>query len=212
MFIRLVLPFVFLALAVAGHARAMDPMWTHDVYAVREHNLDLVYVDVEDAVPSAFPALAREATRILAGVGVNARWRPGGHGAVAEDHELTVVLMNESGRRLHVASHILGATILNGSSVRTVWIYLPHVASVLGLDPAHPAGRKEEDAALLGTALGRVAAHEILHALAPTLPHSLSGLMAERLGRPALTGPVIEVPATFRQALHPGLLRRASVD
>ena len=208
MFMRLVLPFLFLALALEARAREMSPLWMIDLHTPPERTLDLVYVDVQDAAPQALPVLTREAGRILSQVGVNARWRPGGRGVVARDQELTVVLMADIGAA-RIPTHVLGATVLGDSAVRTVWVYLPHVAATLGVDP-NPSG--PGDAHALAVALGRVAAHEILHALAPRLAHSRKGLMAERLGRSALLGREVEVPLAFRQALYPVLVRRALAD
>jgi hypothetical protein len=207
MFMRLILPFLFLALALEAQAREMSPLWMIELQA-RPRTLDLVYVDVQDAARQAYPDLTREATRILAQVGVDARWRRGGHGAVAGHRELTVVLMAEIGSA-RIPSHVLGATVVGDGAVRTVWVYLPHVADTLGMsaDPSTPG-----EIQTLGVALGRVAAHEILHALAPALPHSRRGLMAQRLGRTALLGPDVEVPLAFRQALYPALVRRALAD
>jgi hypothetical protein len=208
MFMRLVLPFLFLALALEARAREMSPLWMIDLHTPPERTLDLVYVDVQDAATQTIPAFTREASRILAQVGMNARWRSGGRGVVAGNNELTVVLMADIGSA-RIPTHVLGATVVGEKAVRTVWIYLPHVAATLGVDadPFRPA-----DIHLLAVALGRVAAHEILHALAPRLPHSRSGLMAERLGRSALLGPDVEVPLAFRQALYPVLVRRALAD
>ena len=41
----------------------------------------------------------------------------------------------------------------------------------------------------MGTAVGRVVAHEVIHALAPYQAHAADGLMRSSLGRSALLGP-----------------------
>ena len=58
-----------------------------------------------------------------------------------------------------------------------------------------------------GRALGRVAAHEIVHALLPERPHDRAGLMSQSFGRRELTASALHA--------HPGLradLRRASPE
>lgn len=206
---RLALALVSLALALPVTAREMELPWVPEVFSLNERHLDLVYVDVQGSAPFALRGLQREATRILGEIGVNTRWRKGGPSVTASDQELTIVLLDRSPR---IPPHVLGATILNDKSVRTVWVYFSHVARALGIDPDRPGAWSGRDVSVLATALGRVVAHEIVHALAPQVPHSLGGLMAERLGRSALMGPGIEVPAEFRLALLPGYLRRASLD
>ncbi|HET8645188.1 MAG TPA: hypothetical protein VFO85_06850, partial [Vicinamibacteria bacterium] len=172
MFRRLVLPCVLLVAALPTEALGMDPAFIHEVASLHERSLDLVFVDVEGTVPSAFPRMAREASAVLERLGVRTRWRRGGHGIVASQHEITVVLMNSTAANAGVAPHVLGATLVGERTSRTVWIYLPHVAAALGLGARLPPDDKGDEVALLGTALGRVAAHEIIHALVPKLPHS----------------------------------------
>ena len=55
-----------------------------------------------------------------------------------------------------------------------------------------------------GRALGRVAAHEIVHALLPDRPHDRAGLMARSLGRRELTAAVLRAPGLLAD------LRRAA--
>jgi hypothetical protein len=64
----------------------------------------------------------------------------------------------------------------------TSWIYLDRVRWAMG-----HAGRPEPEA-VFARALGRVMAHELIHALAPDAPHAHSGLMCERLSPAALRG------------------------
>ena len=123
-----------------------------------------------------------------------------------------MVLLAHPGPRSSIRPHVLGATILKDDGAHAVWVYLPHVANALGLDPDRPTSWNAAEVSQLATALGRVAAHEIIHALAPDLPHTAGGLMAERMGRGALLGPSVEVPLEFQQALRPTLLRHASND
>jgi hypothetical protein len=211
MFKTLALVLLAAALAPTSGAWPLDPRGGPDYIVEPERRLDLVFVDVERAVPFAFKGLAQEVSSILGREGVGVRWRQGGRGVVAQERELTVVLLNNRGGG-SITPSTMGATRVDDGVVHTVWVFLPNVANVLGFDRRDPSQWNGQERAAFGTAVGRVIAHEIFHALVPDLPHSAHGLMAERLGRGALVGPWVDLPASFRVALRPALLRRASLD
>ena len=50
--------------------------------------------------------------------------------------------------------------------------------------------------------MGRVVAHEIVHALAPSLPHAVQGLMASRWAPSRLLDPILEADAATRLAIQ----------
>jgi hypothetical protein len=211
MFKRMFVAVVFMVLASQARGMGMGPHLFPE-YFEPPRELSLVYFDVEEAAPVVAEGLRREATRVLASLGIKATWRQGGLGVMTQQGELTVVLLARAGNNSRVRPDVLGATILGEDGARAVWLYLPHVEATLGLERRGGRGGDAIETLELGTALGRVAAHEILHALAPALPHASSGLMAERMGRVALTGPVVEVPREFQRAVRPGLPRHASND
>ncbi len=78
---------------------------------------------------------------------------------------------------------IMGLVLRDHALPSPVWVFVDNVGSTLGRRGAAPDGRE------LGVAVGRVVAHEVIHALAPGHPHSRTGLMAGMLGRAALLGP-----------------------
>lgn len=82
------------------------------------------------------------------------------------------------------------------------WRGTPREANAVG-------GRR---AARLGTALGRVLAHELLHTIAPDCPHTRSGLMAANLSRRALVAPGVGFDRTAERYLHRGLLAFGAVS
>jgi hypothetical protein len=167
-----------------------------------EPHLGLVYVDIGRAVPFAFPGLSREAESILRRAGVSVRWRPGGQGEpAAAEGELNVVMLDSrAGGAL--ARDVIGATRLDDGMVRTVWVYVPSVADVLDVDARRWERWSEVERDLFATALGRVVAHEILHALVPDRPHVPGGLMSEQLSRAVLVAPSVVVPPEFQRALR----------
>jgi hypothetical protein len=211
MFKRMVVALALLTVASPVRALGMGPHWFPE-YVESPRELSIVYVDVEDAAPFAQAGLARETSRVLSGLGIEVHWRQGGLGVVARPGELTVVLLGHVSTRSAIRPDVLGATIVKQDGARAVWVYLPHVAAILGLDAERVGSWTGAEVSQLATALGRVAAHELLHALAPALRHASGGLMAERLGRAALLGPNTEVSPEFQRALRPALLRHASND
>ena len=85
----------------------------------------------------------------------------------------------------------LASTSLGGL-VPTVWVYVPSVTHALDLELDAVATSLEAQR-LVGVALGRVLAHEVVHLLAPDVEHADTGVMRSRLhafyltrGRPAL--------------------------
>jgi hypothetical protein len=69
-----------------------------------------------------------------------------------------------------------------------VWAFVNNVKRAVGLDPEPGRDLAPCEHALLSRALGRVVAHEIVHAVAPDHPHDRRGLMKHSLSRGALLG------------------------
>jgi hypothetical protein len=85
-------------------------------------------------------------------------------------------------------------------------VYVPNVALALGLEPDEVPTSLEAQR-LLGVALGRVVAHEVVHVLAPQVEHAQAGVMRPRLhafhlaiGRPALEADCAEALAAGARA------------
>ena len=91
-----------------------------------------------------------------------------------------------------------------------MWIHVPGVRQAAGVG----AGVLEaNDGFRLGVALGRVIAHELVHALAPSVPHG-EGLMKSRLTRADLTtsAPVTPLLAALVRAALAGVPGPARPD
>jgi hypothetical protein len=144
---------------------------------------------------ASVPALTRAVMRhelgtLLAPASLGLSWRLARPSDETEPDELRVVLMRRRG--IGGDARALGSTSQASATAPTIWIYVPTLAHALGLDlPA--VATSLEDQRLLGVALGRVLAHEVVHLLAPEVGHADAGVMRERLhaffltrGRPAL--------------------------
>lgn len=176
-------------------ARAEDP-------GRRSPVLRAVWVDTSSAVDAH--ALIAEARRLFAAMGVELDMRVGSPAAeVDPGFELRVVgVPNDVAHR---SAAPLGETPTGGS--RTVWVDCGRVAEVLEERNRHPV-----TARVLGTAAGRVAVHELVHAIAPERGHARSGLMAPRFGIEALEGPTLVVDTATRRAVEQHLAVRDAGD
>jgi hypothetical protein len=169
--------------------------------------LRAVWVDVAGVAPFSFEAMARESASILQDVGIDLSWERVEVGVLPEDADLTVVLLNSRpSAGLH--ARCMGAAKPD-EAPRAAWVFLPNVLWALGVDP-RPGPWSAADAREVGVALGRVAAHEIFHTLAPRLGHASQGLMSERLGRADLQRVRISLDESSRRAIHSALAKRVA--
>ena len=164
----------------------------------------LVWMDPTSAALGTEAVVRPEVTRLLREMGVAGSWRKGGPHEVAQPGELRVIFLDRPAASEHGVP-VLGATPTSFLADRFVWVHVPSVRAAAGvasqrtgpsLDP-HSARR-------LGIAMARVIAHEVVHALAPTVPHG-TGLMASRLDRATMTAPSIKVDPEVGLALRNAL-------
>ena len=166
--------------------------------------LSLVWCDPTD-VASGTESLARaEAQALLGRMGAQVTWRRGGAGELRRGDEVWVVLLGE-GPASGSYPHVLGATPRRRQAHPLVWVRVPHVRSAVGISPTRPLlGLPLADRRLFAVALGRVIAHEVVHAVVPSLPHG-PGLMADVLGRRELTAATIALDPDAVLALRAAL-------
>jgi hypothetical protein len=127
--------------------------------------------------------VAEEVQGIFRGLGVETSWRTGGNFGGGEVPEVPVILLSRdpmAGRR-----GVLGLVVRDQEPQRAVWLFGAAVREVLS--PA-PSGLQAVNPDVLDRALARIAAHEIVHAIAPEAPHARDGLMRHALSRQILVG------------------------
>jgi hypothetical protein len=144
--------------------------------------LHLVWIDVLGLAPYAFENAAQETSAILADAGVTAAWRLGDASTVTSGDELKVVLMAGVANGARLPEHVMGGT-RGGAQSHTTWIYLSNVIWALGLHDRGPRRLSLQEEEQVARAVGRVVAHEIVHAVSPEVAHHSGGLMADKLGR-----------------------------
>jgi hypothetical protein len=132
-------------------------------------------------VATGLEVVARaEASSLLRKMGVRVSWRRGEAGEAARPGEVRAILLDR-GVAFAPGRPVLGATPTRFEGAPFVWVHVPSVRVAMGLPPDGPTAAVEPCLVrALGVALGRVVAHELVHALAPSVPHG-TGLMSERL-------------------------------
>jgi hypothetical protein len=162
----------------------------------------IVWIDLAGTPAAVEMGAQREAGRLLRQLGIEASWRHGAPADVLEEGELAVVLVPRD-RAAKSGAFVLGACNARSSTPRA-WVFLDSLRLTLGLRTLDAPA----DSADLGVALGRIVAHEVVHAVAPGLDHAHDGLMSARFDRAALLGPILTIDPTTRRLL----LRRSAVQ
>jgi len=170
-------------------------------------SLALVWIDGAGAAAGSERPARDEAVRLLRAMGVDAAWRTGSPAGTTRPGEVRVIFLDRGAvdRR---GAPVLGSTPSRFEGEPFFWVHVPSIRGALGLDPRRTLGLADlRDRHLLGIALGRVIAHETVHALAPGIPHG-AGLMAPLLKRGDLTSKGLRVPTALGEAFLAALAGR----
>jgi hypothetical protein len=175
--------------------------------------LELLWFDPTHALPAAATdAVVNEVRRIFETLGVDVGFRAASAETTYEDDgavpEIPVILLADDPIVARRASRVLGLVVRNQEPSRAVWAFLENVRWTLGHDRGRelPAATRELG---IGQALGRVVAHEVIHALAPAEPHARNGLMGHAMNRAFLLGNGAPLDARCARAFLSGLAARS---
>lgn len=124
--------------------------------------------------------------------------------AAPQGRAVSATLYPEIPKHWRVHRHALGVAVGAPKEGRSVFLSVGAAKRALGLRrsgrrawPGHgPWARR------LGRALGRVLAHELVHAVAPDCPHTHGGLMSARLSRRLLLAPGVGFDETAQRHLR----------
>jgi hypothetical protein len=176
-----------------GFERGGGPGELPALGAGRRPDLTLLWYDPTALLPpGARDSAGQEVRGIFRGLGVEVEFTvaaPETTYGEGPQPEIPVILLGEDPVRERRPQRVMGLVVRNQRPMRAVWAFLEPVRWTLGLaqrGPVRPvAGFEEQD---LGLAIGRVVAHEVIHAIAPEEPHSRDGLMNHSLDRAFLLG------------------------
>lgn len=164
----------------------------------------LVWIDPARVATGVEAGARDEARSILKKMGLSVAWRRGDAAEVARPGEVRVILLDRAAARAPGVL-VLGATPATFEGEPFVWVHVPSVRAVVGLRPDGPPATVEPPLTrAFGVALGRVVAHELVHALAPSVPHG-TGLMSEKLTRRQLTAVTLPVAPEIGLAVRAAL-------
>jgi hypothetical protein len=172
--------------------------------AVERPSLRLVWMDPAGAAVGVDARARDEAEALLGRLGVRVSWRRGVPAEPVEPGEVVVVLLDRATADAD-GKPVLGATPVRFDGARFVWVHVPGVRVIVGLDP-----RRSEPAIdpwssrVLALALGRVVAHELVHAVAPSVPHG-TGLMSASFTGRQLTAASIDLEPEVGPAVRAAL-------
>jgi hypothetical protein len=153
----------------------------------RPADLTLVFFDPAGVLRTGFEPLAEEVRSIFRGLGVEVSWRADGSYGESPIPEVPVILLERRPGRRPGPERIMGLVMRDQQPQRAVWLFAENVRFTLGR-PGRPGPPDPELDLSLARALARVAAHEIVHAMAPDEPHASEGLMRHALGKKFLLG------------------------
>jgi hypothetical protein len=163
--------------------------------------LRLVWVDPSGIAFGSEAVTKAEVVSLLRDLGVQASWRRGEAQEIARADELRVIFLNRCGTRRGGVS-VLGATPVHFDSDPHLWVHVPSVGEAVGVDPLVAGSTLDPRVTRrLGIGIARVVAHEVVHALLPSLRHG-RGLMAARLDLETLTAPTIPADPGLSRALR----------
>jgi hypothetical protein len=193
----------------ADVARAAPPE-TADL-PPRSLRITLYAYDVHELLDPVFEVVAAETSAIFEDMGVEVSWKRAGFGTTyggGAAREIPIIVLKEPPGGHRSKSNLLGLVPKDRPSA--VWVFVANVRSALGLSAGDVQASSMRR---LAVAVGRVIAHEVVHTLAPQLPHTRIGLMRDSLDVRDLTGsyrPTYEpCRAVVRAALEPAAPRPA---
>ncbi len=166
----------------------------------RAPGLTLYFFDVHNQLDGQFCELAAETSAIFREMGVELTWRQGGLGTTYGNSgapEIPIIVLDTPPKGVANGANVLGLVPRNTAGSKAIWIFVDNLRSTLGSTLDTPRG--------LGLAAGRVVAHEVVHTLAPDLPHTKDGLMRHALSRTALTEPVRPLQDRYVSAVQAAL-------
>lgn len=175
-----------------------------DWLAPANPDLSLVWFDPQNSLANGFETVAGEVQAIFQGLGIKVAWRRGTLGTTfgnAPVPETAVILLSDDPARQRQGRRVMGLVVPKQEPTRSIWVFLANVRWTLGL-PARPKKTPSlEEARAVGLALGRVVAHEVVHAIVPDEPHANTGLMEHALGKGYLLGKEVSIDPGCARAL-----------
>jgi hypothetical protein len=150
----------------------------------------LVWSDPANLLPMGFDVMAQEVHGIFRRAGVEVVWRLAEAQPAEGDERNVILLPNDPAGSLH-RRETMGR--VERTAHTALWVFARKVRQTLGLSPATVQRATLEDQRDYPRALGRIVAHELVHAIVPDEPHAERGLMQATLNRAVLAAPRVDI-------------------
>jgi len=148
--------------------------------------LEVGLVSFVELPPAALATLETEAGAILSPSGTDLRFSSRAPGDEIGPREVPLILMNGEHPVRGGGGAVLGG-VERRARLPSAWVYVPAVERVIGTTRS-PRSMDLAAQRALGLALGRVVAHELVHAMAPARAHVATGFMGAEWNRDSLLG------------------------
>lgn len=145
----------------------------------------------------------KEVESILEGAGIRVLWSDASVEPAPESTLPVVVVVTPSepaGAGWHLSPSAMGVYLSSDQS-SAVYVFYHRVARVLGVASERDGMLEPSDRKRLAKALGRVVVHELVHRVAPDLPHADTGVMQGDLGPSTLTRNHLSLDGDSRSAV-----------
>jgi hypothetical protein len=143
--------------------------------STRTSELTLVWFKGRLSLPLHFKTVAREVEGTFANIGIEVNWAP-----LSLDGLKVIVLPIEPSS-WNLPADTMGVYLGDDGLQPAVYIFVRNVLRALSLDARMERIPTHKERHQIGRAMGKVVAHEIIHALTPDCSHESQGIM-----RPAL--------------------------
>jgi len=151
-----------------------------------------------------------EADAILFELGARPVWQNGSpqFKIFTPGNEIQIILSKSRPERWGLPANTMGAVVPTAErSRRLVFVFAAEVARGVGLPTPSELPDRAGDERRLAMALGRVIAHELVHAIAPEHPHADDGIMLGRHPASSLLDPDLRVDSSCAAAFRAELGR-----
>ena len=166
-----------LAWAEAGSLASAGPEWGPSPPATARVIVRLAWTDPAGITAAGWSRASAETAQVLAGLGVDTRSRSAPASEPLRPGEIRVILVPGPPPQAGGGRVVLGAATRSGPNPK-MWVHGDGIARLIGaVSPFRAMTAPVGDVIRFDLAVGRVVAHEVVHLLAPELPHA-RGLMA----------------------------------
>ena len=180
---------------------ALMPSAIPSLLATETHHLPILWLNGAEA--TSFPAAVaeQEVVEIFRDMDIEVSWVS----QTRSQEENTpppirVIVISTPPDRWSLPADALGVRIVDGLQARAVYVLLSSLQRALGIAPNMHRRPTPMERRQIAEAVGRVAAHEIVHLLTQSGEHDAGGLMRASWSLSSLTTRKLRVqPATIRQ-------------